>query len=318
MDKDINALRLNKLASDSETAKSWYDRILSRPEEESIEDDLLEVIKVRGPDFKIPRVIINQMESEYKDRDYTLPGYKYVGPGTKTASNILKKVRASNKLDEIALHHDLDQYITRTDKDVKLSDDDAIKLSQYSTNYSDYPLAKIALENALGRGFGPKPDPKPEVFEYLDTLHNYDEAMMDDEIHQNHAPTTLSKEYYSDQYEMHYNIPKRQDYIPPIKDKEFIGVKELGYVSDDQFLKPDPPDNLSSSQYPGTDQIHELYINKKISNGYGIPEEEAILYTIPEEEKDYDDHDFDDDIDYERDDWFAGTKINEFYINEDL
>ena len=132
---------MKKLVSQSETAKSWYDYILSRPEEElSMKDDILEVIRLRGPDFKITKSVYDEMKSEKNNRDLTLPGYNYVGPGTKTASNIVKKIRASNKLDEIALHHDLDQYITRTDKDVKISDDDAIKLSKYSTNYSDYPL----------------------------------------------------------------------------------------------------------------------------------------------------------------------------------
>lgn len=304
--QSVYGLKLNKLASNSETAKSWYDYILSRPEEEMVKDDILEIIKQRGPDFKIPSVIYNEMKSEKLSTDYTLPGYNYVGPGTRTTSNILKKIRAKNKLDEIGLHHDLDQYITRTDKDVKLSDDDAIKLSQYSASYTDYPLAKVALENLLGKGFGPKPDPKLEVFEYLNTLHEMDEEHMNDDIHQNHLPTTLALEYIQDQY--NNTILGRQNYKPELDD---LYKKELKKPEEPEFLSPPiPPDNLHNKGM----ENQELIINKM--NSYGIPEEENIMYVIDEDDDDYmlDDHD------YYADDLFEdkGVDVEELYINEDL
>lgn len=298
----VHGLRLNKMHSDSETAKSWYDYILSRPNEEAIKDDLLDIIRVRGPDFKIPRVIVEEMKSEKKNRDYTMPGHNYIGPGTRTTSNILKKIRATSKVDEIALHHDLDQLITQTDKHAKLSDDDAIKSSQYSTNYSDDPLAKLAMENLLGYGFGPKPDPKPEVFDYLHTLHELDEEHMDDEVHQVHYPTTLAKEYYSDQYEKAFNIPAGPDYIAKSQVMTQPDIKDV--------KPPLPPDNLQRQQ---SEDIKFLDINTL--DDYGLPEEVLIRYNETPDPQHYE-HDYADDMfeDYQ----YGYDNVEDLYINEDL
>lgn len=288
--------------TDSETAKSWYDNILSRTNDIIIKDDLLEIIKIRGPDFKIPRVIIEEMKSEKKNTDYTMPGHNYIGPGTRTTSNILKKIRATSKVDEIALHHDLDQFITQTDDHVKLSDDDAIRLSQYSTDYSDNPIAKIAMENFLGYGLGPKPDPKPEVFDYLHTLHSIDEERKDDDIHQVHKPTTLAMEYYSDQYEMTFNIPKGSDFIAK---SQILPQTNVNNIS-----PPLPPDNLQKQQ---SDDIKFLDVNTL--QDYGLPEEVIIRYYESPDSQ-HDEHDYADDLfeDYH----YGYDDIEDLYINEDL
>lgn len=162
-----------------------------------------QILDTRGPSFEIPEFLAYELTNEYSVTDYTLPTYNYVGPGTRSAFNILTKKRAKDVLDEIALHHDLDMYLVRDQLDVVVSDQDAIARSQqYVSTYSN-PIGKTALENLLNKGFYTEPNPKTDVFDLLIKLHNQDELMMNDRYDSDdekwgfdtHLPTLLEKQY---------------------------------------------------------------------------------------------------------------------------
>lgn len=62
-------------------------------------------------------------ESEHNNMDLTLPGYNYLGPGTKIVHNLLNDVQPVNKLDATAYEHDWDYLMAENDYDIKLADE---------------------------------------------------------------------------------------------------------------------------------------------------------------------------------------------------
>lgn len=165
-----------------------------------------QILKTRGPSFEIPEFMAYELAAELDQTDFTMPGYNYVGPGTKSAYNILSKIRAKDALDEIALHHDLDMYLVRNQRDVQMSDQDAIGRSEQYVSIWSNPIGKTALENLLNRGFYTEPNPKTRIFDYLVDLHNEDERAAQDRYdsddekwgYETHIPTVLEKLYNAD------------------------------------------------------------------------------------------------------------------------
>lgn len=205
-------------------------------QEDGLREVFNEIFRIRGPDFEIPEFAAYAIQKEYQQSfltDKTLPTYNYLGPGTKTATNILKRIRGRNSLDETALHHDLDMYLTRDAQDISTSDRYAIQQSKINTSYWRQPVGKIALENMLNRGFGPVPDPNPELYDYLYSVHELDEyeiereSQLDDSMggmYQNHGQTDLAKQYLQDKKNWLKSYD-RTEYIDAVEDAndDFLG-----------------------------------------------------------------------------------------------
>lgn len=48
------------------------------------------------------------LSNEKNNTQYHVPGFEYMGPGTRIATNIVNNVKPTNHTDHVALHHDLD------------------------------------------------------------------------------------------------------------------------------------------------------------------------------------------------------------------
>lgn len=72
--------------------------------------------------------------------DFTLPGYNYLGPGTKIVSNMLKDIEPVDYLDEIAYEHDWEYFRANTVKDIETADN---KFTDKTKLLND-PMAKIS------------------------------------------------------------------------------------------------------------------------------------------------------------------------------
>jgi len=228
------------LYSNNESIQGWLSLAKTRSADNKYISNLQEIKEVRGEKFQIPDYIAHelQMESASSEWDLTAPGYNYMGPGTKVVSNILRKKRARDDLDEIALHHDLDMLQAHNIQDMKVSDADAIMLSKESVSYQSNPLGKLMLENLLGKGLGPKPKPKPRVFNYLNTLHQLDELEVEkSKRYKTHKQTTLAKEAVSTLYEQQYYAPEPDEY-------------ELNLVDSEESLTIEQPPNPNAPYNP--------------------------------------------------------------------
>lgn len=57
--------------------------------------------------FKTSPVLKKLLQQENQGPDFTLPGFSYMGPGTRTIDNLTKFVKPINNTDLLALHHDV-------------------------------------------------------------------------------------------------------------------------------------------------------------------------------------------------------------------
>lgn len=103
--------------------------------------------------------------------DLTVPGFNYLGPGTKTAANILANLKPTNRLDEIALHHDLAYLTAVTPQDVENADTRAAKnFAKYS---DDSSLTSIFISALNNKSRDPSGDLKFSKIKYdLEQIHS--------------------------------------------------------------------------------------------------------------------------------------------------
>ncbi len=62
---------------------------------------------VANPFVKPTTTLSALMQQESQSFDLTLPGFSYMGPGTRTVANILNGIKPINNTDELAMYHDL-------------------------------------------------------------------------------------------------------------------------------------------------------------------------------------------------------------------
>lgn len=60
--------------------------------------------------------------NEHNNTDLTLPGYNYLGPGTKIIHNLLGEIKPKSVIDQIAFEHDWDYLGAETNKDMQEAD----------------------------------------------------------------------------------------------------------------------------------------------------------------------------------------------------
>lgn len=91
------------------------------------------------------QAISKQIEKEKNNKQFHVPGYNYLGPGTKIGTNIIKGKKPINHLDELARRHDLD-YLDGT-KSRKEADEIMLRDLKLPIK----PIIKASL--SLGRKF---------------------------------------------------------------------------------------------------------------------------------------------------------------------
>lgn len=112
---------------------------------------------------------------EQNQAQHHVPGYNYMGPGTRIATNILSNIPPTNQVDDVAIHHDLDYLQEGSSLTGQLKADwRAIKESSFTpggvmmkTGLLMRSLGAILTLNKVN--FGGKPE--PEVANYLRRLH---------------------------------------------------------------------------------------------------------------------------------------------------
>lgn len=109
-------------------------------------DDLLNIDIINKYSQLYDEQAINKLiEKEKRNKQYHVPGYNYLGPGTKIGTNIIKGIKPINHLDELARRHDLD-YLDGT-KSRKEADEIMLKDLKLPIK----PIIKAGL--SLGRKF---------------------------------------------------------------------------------------------------------------------------------------------------------------------
>lgn len=91
------------------------------------------------------QVINKLIDKEKANKQFHVPGYNYLGPGTKIGTNIINGIKPINHLDELARRHDLD-YLDGT-KSRKEADEIMLKDLKLPIK----PIIKLGL--SLGRKF---------------------------------------------------------------------------------------------------------------------------------------------------------------------
>lgn len=97
-----------------------------------------------------PDVLARLLDAEANDRDFTLPFFNYMGPGTHIVDKLLNHAKPINRTDEIAREHDFNYTIKPGYVDKMMSDLYAIKRG--ITEKTEGPLdslSRIALVGGL-------------------------------------------------------------------------------------------------------------------------------------------------------------------------
>jgi len=91
---------------------------------------------------------LHTSEHNKSEIDLTLPGFNYLGPGTKVIHNLIHNLKPTSDIDNIALNHDVNYLLSNNIEDIKLADKimvDDIGL----LNSGPYNLA-FKMKSALG------------------------------------------------------------------------------------------------------------------------------------------------------------------------
>jgi hypothetical protein len=77
-----------------------------------------------GPRYHNPlyQAFQKAVQEEHTGNDFTLPGYNYLGPGTKIVHNLLNDVKPVDMLDEFAYQHDWEYFNANDTLDIQLAD----------------------------------------------------------------------------------------------------------------------------------------------------------------------------------------------------
>lgn len=62
------------------------------------------------------------IDLEMNNRDFTLPGHSYMGPGTRVVTNLVNDVKPTDYMDTISLEHDIDYVFAETMADIREAD----------------------------------------------------------------------------------------------------------------------------------------------------------------------------------------------------
>lgn len=76
-------------------------------------------------------VIDTVHNNEHQITDYTLPGYNYLGPGTKILHNLLNNIVPIDHLDRTAYDHDWDYFSAKDSNEISRADENFISTSIY-------------------------------------------------------------------------------------------------------------------------------------------------------------------------------------------
>lgn len=86
---------------------------------------------------------MTEMSNEENNTQFHMPGYNYMGPGTKIITNIYRKIPYINYNDHVALHHDID-YVRANGNFIK-----TLKADIKAIRSSDQSLSGLALKTGL-------------------------------------------------------------------------------------------------------------------------------------------------------------------------
>ena len=98
------------------------------------------------------------MTREEQNTEYHMPGFNYMGPGTKIATRVMNKVRPTNALDAASLIHDV-EYL----KHKQFSADNNMYKNIVSHSITNIPIANYIRTSFLAKdliGYELQTDPK--------------------------------------------------------------------------------------------------------------------------------------------------------------
>ena len=112
--------------------------------------------------------LLDIMETEQANFDFTLPFHNYEGPGTKFVTNLYNKLEPVNNTDKLAMKHDLQYTLDPSQLGQLKADLDAI-ISGFGTPLSSFPdvLSRIALELGLTAKTMLTPSPIYQIYKQL-------------------------------------------------------------------------------------------------------------------------------------------------------
>lgn len=87
--------------------------------------------------------------AEHNTIDFTLPGYNYLGPGTKILHKLMKNIQPVDHLDQNAYEHDWDYFSAKDSDDINRTDESFSSTSLYDGNLGKLSAFIMKLKNKL-------------------------------------------------------------------------------------------------------------------------------------------------------------------------